>query len=469
MLVFWFFLTLACLGGEKPNVLFIFADDLAYEAVGFMGNDEVKTPHLDALAQRGTVFTHAFNSGAWHGAICVASRTMLYTGKQVWEAKASDLKEMAEREEFWPQLMAKGGYETYFAGKWHTGGPSLAKEMFDHTRNIKPGMPRPKDKSQYERKYVKGEVDWSPTDRSQDGFWIGGKHWSEVLADDAGVFFDKIKGSDKPFFMSLSFNAPHDPRQAPERFQKMYPYAGVTVPEDFLPVYPFQIGSNKVRDEKLAPFPRTPYSIQVNRSEYYALITHMDEQIGKVLEMLEKSGKADDTYVIFTADHGLSVGHHGLLGKQNSYDHSVRVPWLIVGPKIPRGKRIDDMIYLQNAMATALELGDVEKPDYVDFESVLPIIEGSGRGAEVIYNCYVYHQRMVRTNRYKLIAYPVIGEELLFDLESDPSEIKDLSGEADHAEILKLMREKLVQQMAMMEDPMDLENPVESYKAKMKR
>lgn len=457
------------LGAEKPNVLFIFADDLAYESVGFMGNDEVKTPNLDKLAARGVIFNNAFNSGAWNGAICVASRAMLFTGKQVWNAQAADLKGMAKGEEFWPQVMAKGGYETYFAGKWHTGTKKLASDIFENTSHVRPGMPHPKDKSQYKRPFVKGEKDWSPFDQTQGGYWLGGKHWSEVLADDAGVFFEKVKGSEKPFFMSLCFNAPHDPRQAPERYQKMYPYDGVSVPKDFVATYPYNIGSNTVRDEQLAPFPRTPYSVQVNRSEYYAMITHMDEQIGKILAMLEKSGKAENTYIIFTADHGLACGHHGLLGKQNSYDHSVRVPWVIVGPKVPAGKKVDEMIYLQDAMATALDVAGVDKPNYVEFESVLPLIAGEGKGRDVVYNSYMYFQRMARDERYKLIAYPVIKKELLYDLKNDPMEMVDLSEDPKYAKELERMRGLLDVEMKRMNDPMDLKDPKSSYQAGIKR
>jgi len=428
ILAVWGLLVIGVFGAKKPNLLFIFADDLAYDCVGFMGNKEVKTPNLDKLSQRGTVFTHAYNSGAWNGAVCVASRTMLWTGRQVWRAEATALQKTVENEGFLPQVISNAGYETYFSGKWHVGSGDLTKSVFNHLGSlVTPGMPKTKDNTVYKRKFIKGVPDWDPTDKSQKGFWEGGKHWSEVLTDDSKEFFKKVALSDKPFFMSLCFNAPHDPRQAPKRFQEMYPYESVRVPKSFLPAYPYKIGSNRVRDEKLAPFPRTEYSVQVNRSEYYALITHMDEQIGKMLEMLEQTGKADNTYIIFTADHGLACGHHGLLGKQNQYEHSVRSPWLIVGPKIPAGKRIEDKIYLQDAMATILDLSGAKKPENYEFESVLPMIAGKSKGRDSIYGSYLWHQRMVINGQYKLIVYPGLKKELLFDLKLDPDEVKDLA------------------------------------------
>ncbi len=164
---------------------------------------------------------------------------------------------------------------------------------------------------------------------------------------------------EEPFFMYLAFNAPHDPRQSPQSYLDRYPVEQVSVPENFQPLYPFAdaIGCGKgLRDERLAPFPRTPHAVQVHRREYYALITHMDAQIGRILESLQATGKADNTWIFFSADHGLAVGQHGLLGKQNMYDHSVRVPFMVVGPNVAADRRIDEPIYLQDVMPTTLEL-----------------------------------------------------------------------------------------------------------------
>ena len=114
----------------------------------------------------------------------------------------------------------------------------------------------------------------------------------------------------------------------------------------------------------LTPFPRTEYAVKVNRQEYYAIVTHMDKQIGIILDELEKSGKADNTYIFFTSDHGLAVGEHGLLGKQNMYDHSIRVPFIVTGPDIPANKEVSAGIYYQDVMASSLDIAGVEKPDY---------------------------------------------------------------------------------------------------------
>jgi choline-sulfatase len=449
---------------KQPNILFIFADDHAYDAVGYAGNSMVKTPNLDKLAAEGVNFTHAYNSGAWQGAVCIASRTMMMTGKQVWNAHDANLKKMIEAKQFFPQIMADAGYDTYYAGKWHVGGAGNAKATWKFTKNVRPGMPN-QTKERYQRKFIEGQPDtWSPYDEQFNGFWKGGKHWSEVLADDGTEFISAAAKEEKPFMMMLAFNAPHDPRQAPKEYQEMYPYEEMKVPANFQKNYPHNIGSNKIRDEQLAPFPRTPYSVQVNMSEYFALITHMDTQIGIILDELEKSGKKDDTIIIFSADHGLGCGQHGLLGKQNMYDHSVRVPWIIAGPGIPKGKESNTPISLQDAMATCIELAGAKKPSYVDFNSVLPIIKSGKSEKRDIYSCYTNFQRMVSDTGHKLIVYPQSKVEILYDLTKDPLEKKDVSKNPEYAPILKEMRAKLAAQMKGMNDPVDLSDPVESFK-----
>jgi len=449
-------LTLATVqAADKPNILFIFADDMAVNTIHTLGNSEIETPNLDRLAQRGTVFTHAYNSGGWNGAICVASRTMLQTGLQIWNAKDADKKQMVKKKQFWPQLMESQGYETWFSGKWHVSNDKLAKAAFNHAEHIRAGMPKPANNTGYNRPKSKDDHGWKPWDKKQEGFWRGGKHWSEIVADDGELFLKQAAKSDKPFFMMLAFNAPHDPRQAPKEYCDKYPYDKIEVPKSFLPEYPYEICNNRsLRDERLAPFPRTPYSVQVNRAEYYALITHMDAQIGRILEALKKTGKADNTVIIFTADHGLSVGHHGLMGKQNMFDHSVRVPWFIAGPNIPAKKKIDAPIYLQDVMATALDLGGVKKPKHVQFNSVMPYIKGEGKASETMYSSYIDMQRMVTTKKFKLIRYPKINIELLFDLEKDPDEITDVAKDPAYASALKDMQKRMAEQMKMMNDPL---------------
>ena len=443
----------------KPNVLFLFADDLSHEALGALGKVDVETPHLDRLAARSVRFERAYNMGSWSGAVCVASRTMLNTGRYLWRAKAVDKTLAQERDQnrLWPQLMKAGGYRTGLTGKWHVSVP--AESIFDVTLHVRGGMPQTVE-SAYNRP-LPGQADtWSPSDPKLGGFWEGGQHWSEVTADDAIAFLNEGKTKGQPWFLYTAFNAPHDPRQSPAEYVAKYPAERVQVPADFAPEYPYAeaMGSGRgLRDEKLAPFPRTEQAVKVHRGEYFALITHLDAQIGRVLDALEASGQAANTWVFFTADHGLAVGHHGLFGKQNMYDHSLRVPLLIAGPGV-RPNVVEAPVYLQDVMATSLDLAGVEKPAHVEFQSLLPLVRGEAQQgtADPVYGAYLELQRAVVADGMKLIAYPKAKVLRLYDLQKDPEERHDLAGDPAQAAVLRRMFTRLLETQARMGDSLDL-------------
>ena len=456
-------LTPLTVAAKKPNVLFIIADDQAPRSIGGVNNPEVKTPNLDKLATQGVLFNNCFNQGSWSGAVCVASRTMLITGQSVFRAPKNKLYldkwansrgaiavEGSTEVKLWPEVFRDAGYDTFLTGKWHNNyysalkGFSQAKaiakgmyETFDPSGSKKPGYNRPTPTNN----------NWNPWDPKFTGHWAPfvrdivskngdqevsdeytvKKHSSELFADKAIEFLGKAKDTDKPFFMYVAFNAPHDPRQAPKKFVDMYPPEKIAIPKNYLPEHPFDNGAIKIRDEALAPFPRTKEIVQVHRSEYYAIITHMDREIGRILKALKKSGRADETYVVFTADHGLAVGQHGLMGKQNSYDHSIKMPFMISGPGISKGATVDEKIYMQSVYSTTCELAGLKVPDSVEYPSIVPLIKGEAKGGEeVIFNAYIETQRLVRTDRYKLVHYPKIRRNQLFDIKEDPFETKDL-------------------------------------------
>jgi arylsulfatase A-like enzyme len=446
---------------EKPNFLFIFADDQSHETIAALGNTEVKTPHLDRLATSGVSFRNAYNMGGWNGAVCVASRAMLNTGRMIWRAHTAESRfnELATQGQTWSQLLKRAGYDTYMTGKWHV--KLQPEKIFDHVVHERPGMPN-QTPAGYDRP-TEGKLDvWSPFDQSFDGFWKGGKHWSEVLAEDAESFLEQAAKRDKPFFMYLAFNAPHDPRQSPKAYVDMYPQESVQVPVSYQPLYPYKdaIGCGKgLRDEKLAPFPRSEYAVRVNRQEYYAIISHMDAQIGRILAALEKTGKKDNTYILFSADHGLACGHHGLIGKQNMYEHSMKPPLIVVGPDIPRNEQREALVYLQDIMATTLDLAGVPKPEYVEFNSLLPLIRDAKRASayDSIYGCYQADlQRMIRVGDMKLIVYPHAKRLRLYNLQADPLEMDDLSGNPQYWKTMRRMFTQLVQLQQEMDDALDL-------------
>ena len=249
---------------QKPNFIFLFADDFTYSAIHALGNEEIKTPNLDRMVQAGTTFTHAYNMGAWNGAVCVASRAMLISGLSVWEAQeqyhgwfnGEDVKET------WPMRMQSNGYETYMGGKWHL--TANTEEIFDHVIHQRPGgMPSDywdfqKMRSGFEalkegedpahlmplgynRPKNENDTLWHAADKKHRGYWQGGIHWSELLKNDVISFLD-TRTEAKPLFMYLAFNAPHDPRQAPQEYLDMYPLEEISVPQSWLEEYPNKAG-----------------------------------------------------------------------------------------------------------------------------------------------------------------------------------------------------------------------------------
>lgn len=442
--------------GRRPDIVVILADDLTPDGIHALGNPEVKTPNLDRLVARGTTFTRAHIQGSWTGAVCIASRTMLMTGLPVWRAQSAT-KALADAGRTWPQWMRSAGYATSFTGKWHV--PAFKPDaVFDRAVHETPGMP--KDKKEWYGRPVEGQPDpfvsWDP---AQGGFWEGGRHWSEVQADDGIELLTAGARGDRPHCLYLAFNAPHDPRQAPKEYLDLYPPGSVATPPGFAEVNPdaqaMQSGP-KLRDEALAPTPRTPFAIQAHRREYYAIISHLDAQIGRVLDAIERGG-ADNTWVFFAADNGLAIGRHGLMGKQNMYEHSMRVPLVVAGPGVPQGERRDAPVYMQDLMATALDLAGAPTPEGMAFRSLRPLLADAGAPHRpYLYSAYVTGQRMVTDGAHKLVLYPAVPKALLFDLKADPLETKDLAGDPSVRPILRSLFAALLELQKETGDALDV-------------
>ena len=473
----------------KPNIVFLYADDFAYWAISALGNEIIQTPNLDRLIAQGVNFSNAFNMGGWNGAICIASRSMLISGRSIWKANEINRQwgegNTAAHSQTWGRLMSNAGYNTFATGKWHI--QANPEQVFEETININPGgMPpdhltgTPGLYDRVKEAYANGEDfyallppgynrplsetddSWNASDPAHNGYWTDGTHWSEVQRADAVNFIDSASESENPFFLYLAFNAPHDSRQSPKEFLDLYPLEDIPLPENWLPEYPYldEMGDLRVmRDEMLGPVPRTPFAIRTHIREYYAIISHLDAQIGLILQALEERKLMDNTYIFFTGDNGLSVGQHGLLGKQNMFDHSIHVPLLAAGPDLPSGTEVSSDVYLQDIMATSLSLAGIEKPDFVDFNSFLNLANGVASESPLpdgVYGAYMDTQRMIRKNGFKLILYPRNREVILFDLTADPLEMNDLSDNPQYVGKIRELFEGLLRLQAQMEDPLDL-------------
>ncbi|MEK7676869.1 MAG: sulfatase/phosphatase domain-containing protein, partial [Verrucomicrobiota bacterium] len=223
----------------------------------------------------------------------------------------------------------------------------------------------------------------------------------------------------------------------------------------FLPEHPFDNGELKVRDEQLLPWPRLPEAVPQEMAAYYGMITHLDAQIGRILRALEETGRADNTLIIFAADNGLALGRHGLLGKQNLYEHSVRVPLVMSGPGIPKGRKSDALCYLFDLYPTICELSGLVVPPGVEGRSLVPILKGRRKQVrDAVFGAYRDVQRMVRGERWKLIDYPQIHRSQLFDLKTDAEEMNDLSAQPKYAGRLAELRATLADWQKATGDPL---------------
>jgi arylsulfatase A-like enzyme len=456
---------------KKPlNILVLFTDDQRFDAIRALGNNHIHTPHLDTLVKKGTSFTNAYIMGGTSGAVCMPSRAMLLTGRGLFRIEGTG-GTIPQDHVMMPELFRKLGYKTYGIGKWHNGREAFARCFSDGAEIMFGGMSDHWNVPVYDYDPDGAYATRTPVIdqplRSNKVVLKGydhiteGKHSSQLFADAAIRFLENHKSSD-PFFLYVAFTAPHDPRTAPEEFLDMYEPGKIPLPPNFLPRHPFDNGEMNVRDELLAEFPRTPSEIQRHIAEYYAIISHMDAQIGRILESLQRAGQAKNTLIVFACDNGLALGQHGLLGKQSVYEHSVHVPLIFLGPGIPEGKKREDLCYLSDIFRTVCDIAGIKKPDSVEGESLVPAISNQARKArDVLYFSYRHFQRAVRSRRWKLILYNVQGTKhtQLFDMENDPWEMNNLADDPSQAKRVREMTELLRSKMAESDDPVRLDEP----------
>jgi arylsulfatase A-like enzyme len=459
---------------QKPNILVLLTDDQRYGTIQELHQEEVKTPNLDRLVTGGVSFSNAYIFGAPHGAVCSPSRAMLMTGKYYFNLPPNVYAQFSVPNEergkcdiiTFPEYFKANGYETFATGKQHNGTDWIERG-FDYGKSIYLGGMT---------KHFGTKVrDFDQTNGWSEFYADQEKFSSEVFADAAIDFMDKDH-QDKPFMMYVAFTAPHDPRTAPQEFHEMYPPKDIEVPVNFMPGHPFEIADMKIRDEKLAAFPRTKAEIQKHISDYHAMITATDLQIGRILDELKKSGKADNTIIVFSGDNGIALGQHGLMGKQSVYEHSIKVPLVFCGPGIPQNVKTEAFAYLHDVFPTLCDLTKLEIPKSVETLSLEPVIMGdTDKVREVIhfgYNAWVgdiKHEkkggyssrgahRAVRKGDFKLILSSKDGvlTQQLFNLKNDPWELTNLIGEASYSEKVEELKAELQKRIDETGDPAKL-------------
>jgi arylsulfatase A-like enzyme len=416
----------------RPNVVFIFADDQRADTIAALGNPFIRTPHLDRLVHRGVAFNRAYMQGGLNAATCIPSRAMLLSGQSLFR-----IDEQLLRDETWPAAFGRAGYRTFISGKWHNGTTSLPKVFQGGGAIFIGGMGNPMQVPLWD--LTEGKLVPQPANTPP-------RHACERMADAAIRF---LQGPhDRPFFCYLPFDAPHDPHIVPDDFPVRYDPGTTPLPPNFLPQHPLDNGEMTIRDEQLLPWPRPPEAVRAMIADYYRYISYLDSQIGRVLDALEKSPHGKNTLVVFAADSGVARGSHGLIGKQNLYEHSVRVPLIISGPGIAANRSTEAMCYLFDVLPTLGKWCNVPAPagsEGREFTAVLRDVAAPARPHLMF--AYKNVQRAVAQGNFKLIRYPFANRTQLFDLQLDPYEERNLAEQPAHAaklaELTTLLRQEM--------------------------
>lgn len=456
-------LRLARGSARRPNIVFVFTDDQRHDTVAALGNPIVQTPHMDALVREGTAITGASIMGSTISAVCTPSRAMVLTGQNLFHAHDNlmrgpkpDFQRPPRPYHLFPELLGQNGYRTFCSGKWGNGGRILNR-CFQEARNIFFRWAREgTDQSRFPVAQYDPQGAY-PYAAQQ----IVERFTSEVFTDAAVDFIGNYRGND-PFFVYTAYLSPHDPRTPPKRFADLYDPKRIPLPPNFDAEHRFYNGHMRNRDEMLAPFPRTPERIREEIALYYGMISEVDFQIGRILSVLEKTGRARDTIVVFAGDNGLAVGQHGLVGKQSLYEHSIRVPLVLRGPGIPSNRRIGAPAYLHDLFPTLFDLAGLPVPPTVESRSLAPLLSNPDAPLrDATFHAFRHLHRAVRKDGWKLIRYHVNGVHTtqLFDLRNDPWERYNRAGDPAHEGRLRELDALLRSRSRAAEDYVNLDLP----------
>jgi arylsulfatase A-like enzyme len=442
--------------GTKPNIVLIVTDDQRPDTIHALGNTIIETPHLDHLVSRGMAFTRAYAGYP----ICHVSRAQILTGCHAFKALSQYPTGAID-----PALATlaatfqSAGYHTCYSGKWHNDGHpaqrgySIVSGLF--ASGGAPGIRQPATDSR--GRPLTGYRGWTFRNAANEpelerGVGLQPDN-SRHIAEGAIQAINTAPPG-KPFLVHVNFAFPHDPRQWPAGMKDHYVPTRMALPLNLAPQHLFDHGNLAGRDELLLPKPLTESAVREELALYYAMISDVDAQIGRILTALSAAGHGDNTILIFTSDQGLALGSHGLLGKQNQYEHTIRSPFIIAGPGLPKNRRSAALVNLNDIFPTLCELAGIAIPPTVEARSLVPLLRGqTDRIHDFVAGCFTDTQRMIRDTRWKLICYPQIQREQLFDLDSDPHEQIDLSTSAAQRSIRDDLKHRLNEWCRQHQDP----------------
>lgn len=425
---------------KRPNILFIIADDQSPFSLSAYGNRISRTPNLDDLARSGMRIDGAYHMGGFMGAVCTTSRHMIMSGRTLWHipravTRQAVLESQKNPDQALPRNVDNPNVPKYL--EQNTLAAVFNRAGYDTMRTCKKGNSYPAANKQF--KTVRDASKRGPT--AEDG--------SAWHADQVLEYLKKRQQSetDQPFLICFGFSHPHDPRWASEELLGHYGAvnklpqpskpnpAAPPLPVNYLPEHPFHHGHPGLRDEVAVQgvlTHRDEATIRNEKGREYACIENIDRQVGRVLSKLDEMGELENTYVIYTSDHGIAIGRHGLMGKQNLYEHTWRVPFLVMGPGIKAGSSAQGNIYLLDVLATLCDLAGIDPPETNEGVSAKPVLMGKkGTVREVLYGCYCGGtkpgMRSIRQGDWKLIRYETLNgtvkQTQLFNLKENPNEL----------------------------------------------
>lgn len=440
----------SCQQKAQPlNVVVLYTDDQRFNTIRAWGNDEIYTPNLDRLAKKGVSFTRAHVMGGHHGAVCAPSRAMFLTGKPYFNITKDFIdKRVPYTENFdfttFPEFFREKGYSTFFTGKWHNHTGKIREGFLDGENIFIGGMHFPKNGGHEHPELW----DYDPTGEYPSSAKLIRDTFSSEIYSNAAVRFINQQSTDNPFCLYVAYTSPHDPRTAPKAFLDLYDTANITLPENFMPQHPFDNGHLNIRDELLAPFPRTKEIVKQEIKGYYAMVSEVDAQIGRVLDALETKGLMENTVIVFAGDNGLAVGQHGLFGKQSVYDHSVRIPLIIAAPNIKGNRKANTLSYIHDIFPTICDITGNRHPASIEGKSLMPSLKDeTAKIRDAVHLSHARQMRAVRTDDdWKYIRYFVKGvtHEQLYYIKEDPFEVNNLADNPDFSEKKEVLLKKLV-------------------------
>tara|TARA_R110002074_G_scaffold401861_1_gene601921 strand:- start:9862 stop:11577 length:1716 start_codon:yes stop_codon:yes gene_type:complete len=435
---------------KKPNIIFILTDDQRWDALGYAGNEIIETPEMDKLAKEGVYFKNA----AVTTPICAASRASIFSGLQERTHKYNfGSKAMLDRfmDESYPAVLKEAGYYTGFYGKFGVKY-NKQRELFDKIENYGRRNAHKDYRGYYFKTLGKDTV-----------------HLTRYTGQKALDFIDEVP-ADKPFSLSLSFNAPHAHDGAPEQyFWQEEPgklYNNMDVPEakfsddKYFERLPEDVkaGYNRLRWEWRY---ETPEKYQHSVKGYYRMLKGVDLEIEKIRAKLEEKGIADNTVIILMGDNGYFLGERQLAGKWLMYDNSIRVPLIVFDPRVKEHKDIDGMALNIDVPATIVDLAGAKIPENWQGKSLMPVVNGTEKSLkrDTILIEHLWEKTEippsegVRTAGWKYFRYVNDKSiEELYDLKNDPQEINNLVANEEYKQKLEEFRKKCDEMIVKLED-----------------